>query len=112
MYAAATAPLSRLYLIFGSGSFPSFTQGGTFFAYDGVVPSGYQLGVNCATWTLDRGLSGTWAWDYSKVRYSPGPSWFELDTNQTPLTGVINHTTGAGTTMGFIVQGPRCYLNA
>lgn len=92
-FAAATAPMRAVDLRFGPGNNPSLAHAGGFWAWDGVISSGRQLGAQCDP--RDPSLFaavGAWSPAYSGIRYSPGPSWFELDP--TSPTAVLTHLGG------------------
>lgn len=92
--AAGEAPIADALLTFGPGNNPSLIQGGAFFAWDGVIAAGRQLTVDVAAEQLGYGSGTEWSPEASKVRYNPGPAWFELDpTGGSTVT--LNHTGGS-----------------
>lgn len=92
-FTKATAPMRAVDLRFGAGNNPSLSHAGAFWAWDGVIGSGNELGVACDP--RDPSLFaavGAWSPAYSGIRYNPGPSWFELDPNTPSAT--LAHTGG------------------
>lgn len=90
--ATGEAPIADPVLTFGPGNNPTLVQGGTFFAWDGVIPAGSYLVVDVANSELGYG-GNPWSPDESAVRYNPGPAWFELDPTGVPAV-TLNHTGG------------------
>lgn len=99
-FTGATAPIGDGTITFGPGSNPSLIQGATFVAYDGVISAGRQLTLDCSDWTLGVGTGTAWTPDPSKVRYSPGPGWFEFDPTGT-LAAQLTHTGGSPVFVSF-----------
>lgn len=99
-FAAAEAPIADGIITFGPGNNPTFIQGGTFVAYDGVIAAGRQLTVDCSDWSLGVGSGDSWTPDESAIRYGPGPSWFELDPTGA-LTATLTHTGGGSMFASF-----------
>lgn len=108
-FAGATAPMTDLTLVFGSGGNPTLSQGTRFFQYGQVINSGRQLQVNCSDWTLGIGTGSSWDPNVAFVNYNPGPSWFLLDPNES-LSVTLVHTLGGS--MSCTVSGYRKYLTS
>ncbi len=102
-FAAASAPMRNTTVEFGVGNNPSLAHAGGFVAWDGVITSGRALGVG--TNPRDPSLyaaAGAWTPAYSGLRYSPGPTWFELDP--TVPTAVLSHTGGGSQFVSVTAQ--------
>lgn len=96
-FAGCDAPITDAVLTFGPGNNPTLIQGGVFVGYQGVIPAGRQLLIDCGDWRTAAGTGGAWSGGGpldANVIYEPGPSWFELDPTQTPPTAVLTHTGG------------------
>lgn len=94
-FAPSNAPITDGVVTFGPCSNPSLIQGGTFVAYDGVISAGRQLVVDCSDWSVGTGSGTAWTPSLSALRYSPGPSWFELDPTASLSLSFVH--TGGGT---------------
>lgn len=109
-FAACDAPIAGGLVDFGPGANPSFAQDGAFVAYDGVIAAGRRAVVDSAEWDVGPGAGAAWTPDRTKVRYSPGPAWFELDPTRDPLQAVLTHTGGGS--MNVAVTGRPQYLTS
>lgn len=94
-FAKATAPMRASELRFGPGNNPSLQHAGGFWAWDGITATGRELIAQCDP--RDPVLVGGGSWPantpaYAGIRYSPGPSWFEIDP--TVPTATLTHTGG------------------
>lgn len=102
--AGADAPITDAVLRFGPGSNPRLTQGGAYVQYDGVIPSGRELVVDCSLPQVAAGTGGAWTVADSNVRYAPGPGWFEID----PAAGALTLThTGGGSMSVSVTARPK-----
>lgn len=99
-FAVASAPIADGVVTFGPGSNPTFIQGGTYVAYDAVIAAGRQLTIDCSDWSLGVGTGTAWTPDESKIRYGPGPAWFELDPTAS-LQAALTHTGGGAMFASF-----------
>jgi hypothetical protein len=102
-FAEASAPMRNTVVEFGVGNNPSLAHAGGFVAWDGLITSGRALGV--ATNPRDPSLyaaAGSWTPAYTGLRYSPGPSWFELDP--AVPTATLSHTGGGLMTVSVTAQ--------
>ncbi len=102
-FASASAPMRNTTTEFGVGNNPSLAHAGGFLAWDGLITSGRALGI--ATDPRDPSLyaaAGSWTPAYTGLRYSPGPSWFELDP--TSPTAVLSHTGGGSMSVSVTAQ--------
>lgn len=109
-FATSEAPIANAVVTFGPGSNPLLVQGGTYLAYDGVIASGQQLVVDCASWEVGYGAGAVWTPDITKIRYGPGPSWFEIDPTGGSPAAVLTHTGGGA--MAVSVTGRPAYLTS
>jgi hypothetical protein len=109
-FAPANAPIADGVVAFGPGSNPTFIQGGTFLAYDGIIAAGRELTVDCSDWSLGAGAGDPWLPDRAAIRYNPGPSWFELDPTAEPLEASLTHTGGGLMTVSLTAT--RKYLTS
>ncbi len=102
-FASASAPMRNTTVEFGVGNNPSLAHAGGFVAWDGLITSGRALGVG--TDPRDPSLfaaAGAWTPAYSGLRYSPGPTWFELDP--AVPTAVLSHTGGGSQFVSVTAQ--------
>lgn len=109
-FAAATAPMTDLRVVFGPGSNPRIQQtDGAWWQYGGVIAAGRELGVNMAARTLDAAAGTAWTPDPLLVSWGPNRHWWEIHPAD-PLTAVLTHTGGG--TMAATVAGPLKFLTA
>jgi hypothetical protein len=72
-------------------------------AYDGVISAGRQLTLDCSDWSVGTGSGTAWTPDHSKIRYSPGPGWFEFDPTAT-LAAQLTHTGGGSMFVSYTAR--------
>jgi hypothetical protein len=89
---ACDGQITDAVLRFGPGNNPALIQGGSFFAYNGVIGAGRELLVNTGTWDAIAGAGSLWQPDDTLVEYGPGPTWLELDPTAVPLQVAFTHT--------------------
>ncbi len=102
-FASASAPMRNTTVEFGVGNNPSLAHAGGVLAWDGVITSGRALGIG--TNPRDPSLyaaAGSWTPAYTGLRYSPGPTWFELDP--TVPTASLIHTGGGSLSVSVTAQ--------
>ncbi len=102
-FAGANAPIGDGVITFGAGNNPTLIQGSTFVAYDGVISAGRQLTLDCSDWSVGTGSGTAWTPDHSKIRYSPGPGWFEFDPTGV-LSAQLTHTGGGSMFVSYTAR--------
>lgn len=109
-FAAATAPMSDLTVVFTALSNPVLIQvsTGVLIAYDAVIPAGKQLAINADTLAVSSGTGPTWSPDKTRVRFQ-GSRGFELipEASGGPVVSLTHTGGGSGS---VTVSGFRKYL--
>jgi hypothetical protein len=103
-FGGCDAPITDGVVRFGPGANPRLVQGGTFVGYNGVIPAGKELVIDCAAWKTTYGAGGSWATVDSQVEYNPGPFWFELDPTVPTPSAVLTHTGGGVMNVAFTAR--------
>lgn len=110
-FAGSTAPIADARITFyGPISNPRLAIGERWVRYNGVIPAGRQLVLECKHWRATSGSGAVWDPDERQVYREPGPAWLEIPPSYAPLTAVFTHTGGGSATVE--ISGNRKFLTA
>jgi hypothetical protein len=108
-FTGSTAPISDAVITFqGPVSNPRLAVGDRYVRYNGVIPAGKELVLECEHWRANSGNGAAWDPDERQVYREPGPCWLEIPASRTPLTATWTHTGGGNATVE--IAGRRKFL--
>lgn len=111
-FATATAPMRALDVRFGPGNNPTLTHGGAAIGWNGVIAAGREwlMRTDPTDPVLTYGTGPAWVPTWADIRYSPGPSYFEVDPTEIPMQAQLTHTGGSPMTCS--VSGRLAFLTS
>lgn len=111
VFTGSTAPITDAIITFtGPVSNPRLAVGERSVRYNGVIPTGRELVLECEHWRAHSGSGAAWSPDVRQVYREPGPVWLEFPPSLTPLTAVFTHTGGGAASVE--IAGRRRFLTA
>lgn len=109
LFAGSTAPIADAQITFyGPVSNPQLSIGERWVRYNGVIPAGRELVLECEHWRANPGNGTAWDPDERQVFREPGPAWLEIPPSPDPLTVTFTHTGGG--TASVELAGRRRFL--
>jgi len=109
-FQGSTAPVSDAIIRFvGPISNPRLAIGERWVRYNGVIPAGRELVLECGHWRAHSGSGTAWSPDVRQVYREPGPCWLEFPPSTGPLTAVFTHTGGGAASVE--IAGRRRFLS-
>lgn len=110
VFTGATAPITDAIIRFvGPVSNPRLAIGERSVRYNGVIPSGRELVLECGHWRAHSGAGTPWTPDIRQIYREPGPAWMEIPPSPAPLTAVWTHSGGGAASVE--ISGRRRYLS-
>lgn len=111
VFKGSTAPITDAVItFFGPVSNPRLSIGDRHVRYNGVIPAGRELRLECEHWRANSGAGTSWDPDERQVYREPGPVWLEIPASSAPLTALFTHTGGG---VGSVeIAGRRRFLSA
>lgn len=110
-FAGSTAPVADTRVtFFGPVANPQLAIGESWLRFNGVIPAGRELVLECGHWRANPGNGAAWDPDERQVFRAPGPAWLEIPASLTPPTATFTHTGGGAASVE--IAGRRKFLTA
>jgi hypothetical protein len=111
LFQGSTAPIADAVIRFiGPVNNPRLAVGERWVQFNGVIPAGRELVLECEHWRASSGAGPVWAPQITQVYREPGPCWLEFPPSLAPLTATFTHTGGGNASVE--IAGQRRFLTA
>jgi hypothetical protein len=111
LFQGSTAPIADAVIRFiGPVNNPRLAVGERWVQFNGVIPAGRELVLECQHWRASPGAGAAWSPSVTQIYREPGPAWLEFPPSQGPLTATFTHTGGGSASVE--IAGQRKFLTA
>jgi hypothetical protein len=109
-FQGSTAPITDAIIRFiGPISNPKLAIGERHVRYNGVIPAGRELVLECGHWRAHSGAGASWSPDVRQVYREPGPCWLEIPASAAAQAITFTHTGGGAASVE--ISGRRRFLS-
>lgn len=109
VFEGSTAPNADAQItFFGPVANPQLSIGERWVRFNGVIPAGRELVLECGHWRANPGNGAAWDPDERQVFRAPGPAWLEIPASP-GVTATFTHSGGGAASVE--IAGHRKFLS-